>query len=114
MQRWQCHKIVEAGKILSIDTVEKLDADCGNISTSLVKFTVKIERGTEDVYVGYEYMDKFNPEVGGYIVKYEDGYLSYSPAKPFEDGYKKVRYDLETDSKAKEAHTGQSSRLRNR
>lgn len=27
------------------------------------------------------------PVVGGYVVRYEDGYTSFSPAKAFEDGY---------------------------
>lgn len=31
--------------------------------------------------------EKHRPEVGGYLVYYQDGYVSYSPAKPFEDGY---------------------------
>lgn len=33
------------------------------------------------------WLDKHNPEVGGYFVVYEDGYQSYSPKKAFEDGY---------------------------
>lgn len=40
--------------------------------------------------VSVEYSNKHNPQVGGYYVKYEDGYESYSPAKAFEEGYTKL------------------------
>lgn len=115
MLRWQCHKQVHAGKILAIEPVQRLESGCD--STGLVKITVKVDRGSEDVFVGCDYLEKFRPEVGGYIVKYDDDYLSYSPAKPFEDGYTKVRFDSETAGLAKEAdprNTQRSTRLRDR
>lgn len=37
--------------------------------------------------VDAEYMIKHNPKVGGYYVLYKDGYKSFSPEEPFEDGY---------------------------
>ncbi len=37
--------------------------------------------------VSHEYMTKHKPQVGGYYVRYADGYESYSPADVFEDGY---------------------------
>ena len=33
------------------------------------------------------FFTKHNPETGGYLVMYDDGYMSYSPAEPFEKGY---------------------------
>ncbi len=33
------------------------------------------------------WLDKHNPEVGGYLVQYDRGYISYSPAEAFESGY---------------------------
>lgn len=30
---------------------------------------------------------KHNPKAGGYLVQYDNGYLSYSPAEAFEQGY---------------------------
>jgi hypothetical protein len=115
MLRWQCHKQVEAGKILAIEPVQRLEKNCDN--TGLVKITVKIDKGTEDVYVGYEYVDRFLPDVGGYIVRYDDGYLSYSPAQPFESGYTKTR-DLEaaglTKDVAGERRGNTNQRLRDR
>ena len=50
------------------------------------------------ITVSDDYIVKHNPEIGGYYVRYEDGYESYSPAKAFEAGYtlmtnKEVDYD---------------------
>lgn len=39
------------------------------------------------IIVPIEYLRKHNPQIGGYYVKYEDGYESFSPAKAFEEGY---------------------------
>lgn len=36
-----------------------------------------------------DWHEKHKPQVGGYYVLYEDGYTSYSPAKAFEEGYKR-------------------------
>lgn len=33
---------------------------------------------------------KHGPQVGGYYVVYADGYISYSPAAAFEDGYRLI------------------------
>lgn len=37
--------------------------------------------------VSQDWMNKHNPAVGGYLVSYEDGYLSYCPARAFEPFY---------------------------
>jgi hypothetical protein len=34
-----------------------------------------------------DFLEKHGPVAGGYIVKYADGYLSFSPAQAFEEGY---------------------------
>ena len=34
-----------------------------------------------------EFITRHNPVQGGYIVQYEDGYMSYSPQGAFEEGY---------------------------
>jgi hypothetical protein len=39
------------------------------------------------VTVAEDFFAKHNPQVGGYLVIYADGYMSFSPAKAFEDGY---------------------------
>ena len=38
-----------------------------------------------------DWHQKHKPKVGGYLVQYEDGYQSYSPAKAFEEGYTEVQ-----------------------
>jgi hypothetical protein len=76
LPRWKCHKIVEAFKINDI-----LAPVVPNGKTTL--------RSKDDlrVYVDPSYMTKHNPQIGGYFVRYEDGYESYSPAAAFENGY---------------------------
>ena len=44
---------------------------------------VPMDKGYGVFTVGSKYMEKHNPEDGGYYVKYEDGYESYSPAEAF-------------------------------
>ncbi len=45
------------------------------------------ESGYPNFEVNIEYLEKHNPQVGGYYVLHEDGYESYSPAQAFENGY---------------------------
>lgn len=40
--------------------------------------------------VSDEYVQKHNPQAGGYYVVYEDGYKSFSPAEAFENGYTRI------------------------
>ncbi len=40
--------------------------------------------------VSKEYMDKHDPKAGGYYVRYDDGYESFSPAAAFESGYSRI------------------------
>lgn len=56
-----------------------------------------VGRESESGYVRYlsvtvseDYVKKHQPKVGGYYVRYEDGYESFSPAEAFEGGYKKI------------------------
>lgn len=78
MPKYKCHKEVWALKIKSI----VIDGEMAMITPE------------EDRYspfeVDFEYMQKHKPHVGGYYVVYEDGYKSFSPAKQFETGYKKI------------------------
>lgn len=78
MQRWKCHKEVGGEKIVSIN----VDGPDGSALLHLADGT------KQDVSA--EYMRKREPQVGGYYIKYEDGYKSFSPAEPFEGGYTKI------------------------
>lgn len=72
LPEYQSIKVVGAAKIASITGTA--------IGLSLNKSIVEIE-------VGRAWVARHQPEVGGYFVRYEDGYESFSPAEAFEKGY---------------------------
>ena len=74
LPEYQCHKKVRAFKISSIE-------DHGDV------FVLNGETSLQACVVFKSFIDKHNPEVGGYYVRYRDGYESFSPADAFEDGY---------------------------
>jgi hypothetical protein len=78
MDKYKCHKVVEAMKIAQI----KLD-ECGSGSLS--------DGNGEEYWCEPIWMEMHKPEVGGYYVQYADNYRSYSPAKAFEEGYTLLR-----------------------
>jgi len=77
---YKCFKEVRAGQIQRIERAGN-DYD---VYMSVVAHGDAVERVTHDWLV------KFQPQVGGYVLLYEDGYRSYSPADVFEAGYAKV------------------------
>ena len=76
LQQFQCHKVVHAAEIAEINP--------GDASSQLV---LKALAGVLAVIVALVWMEKHEPEVGGYFVVYADGFTSYSPAEAFEAGY---------------------------
>lgn len=74
MQKWKCHKIVEAFKI---------ESTC----THPIEGSVEVKGAGFVFHATSVWANKHNPLVGGYYVRYEDGYESYSPAEAFESGY---------------------------
>lgn len=80
MPEYECHKVVRAAK------VTKVYAE-GLISDGLVIFVPGPTAHTLFVNVGSDWIKKFEPEVGGYLVMYDGGYLSFSPSAAFENGY---------------------------
>ena len=77
MQKYKCHKIVDAMKI---DTwVAHSDG-----SATL------IGHDKQEVEVGEPWMERHKPGISGYYVRYEDDYSSWSPAEVFEAGYTAV------------------------
>lgn len=84
MQRYQSHKIVEAAKIIETFT-----------SDERLARELTLENG-ESFDLPPADADRFaqmanGPINGGYLVKYEDGYISWSPAAAFEEGYDLVQ-----------------------
>ncbi len=72
---YKSHKEVRAFKIMRIDKIDTYRA---------------LLIGDFLIEVGANYKGKHKPEVGGYYVRYKDGYESYSPAQAFEEGYRLV------------------------
>ncbi len=84
--RFRSHKNVRAVKIISTGS----GAGAGLIRAAL-------ESGQSvvlDTTLNPQFRDV---ESGGYLVAYADGYMSYSPAKAFEDGYSRLD-DMETNA----------------
>lgn len=81
MQKYRSHKVVEAGKILGFKSDQ---------STSPPTMGVVIQGQSEPEMVPMHWHTNKNEGSDddlGYLVRYEDGYLSWSPSKPFEEGY---------------------------
>lgn len=74
MQRYQCHKIVEAERVGNVYS----KPDEGGWRS------VILENGSPEVVMCKRSDEEF---AAGYIVRYADGYVSWSPSKVFEDGY---------------------------
>jgi hypothetical protein len=83
LQTYICHKRVQAFKI----EVIILDADMARDEGRETTGGASLSNDQVMVRVDVAYMRRCNPEVGGYYVRYADGYESYSPAKAFEEGY---------------------------
>lgn len=85
MHRYKCHKIVEAAKIRSaVANVIRVEGDGPNSLDTVIA-------------VPEGWQSRFRPETPhdlGYLVRYEDGYYSWSPTQAFEDGYDRIE---ETD-----------------
>ncbi len=79
--RYQSHKIVEAFRIGRIEVHPQWGQQ---------HVLHPANEELPPVTVTDEYLNKHNPQIGGYYVRYPDGYESWSPAKPFEEGYTEV------------------------
>lgn len=78
MPVYRSHKLVQAAPIISataIDHQASVVVRLGNIEVEYIVPGSVFARGW--------------PVAGDYLVKYRDGYLSWSPKKEFEDGYTK-------------------------
>lgn len=73
---YHSHKKVQAFKI------GKMQRDHRSLSTLIGSEDGKYIASVSDLIV-----EKHKPQVGWYYVLYQDGYVSFSPAKAFEEGY---------------------------
>lgn len=89
MPKYKSHKEVWALKIAGIER----DIDAAKKENRETDGTITIipeENGCAPFRLSHEFVHKHNPVVGGYFVQYKDGYMSFSPADAFEDGYTKI------------------------
>lgn len=84
LKKYKCHKLVDAAKILEIQTVPQASA----LDPIGLQPLFKFEGGTMLISMGF--IDHHKPQAGGYFVRYDDGYTSFSPAHAFETGYKEI------------------------
>lgn len=85
--KYVSHKTVEALKIKSVEfEFPKMDGHPGMGRTTITP--------EDPAYPPFEvaagYADKHQPKPGGYYVRYQDGYESFSPDFAFESGYTRV------------------------
>lgn len=78
-RKFQCVKTVEAVRIACI--VESPVTDFAVLVSDFANVELTISR---------EEFEKHKPEPGWYWIRYEDGYVSYSPPEAFEVGYTAV------------------------
>lgn len=74
---YKSHKTVRA---LQITGVQQDPMDLASVN-------VKLGNRPEAVNLTGGILARYTPRVGDYLVEYEDGYVSISPQKNFEDGY---------------------------
>lgn len=77
LPRWRSHKIVRGDKITGVlDEPRRWCLACGGIVdvSDELQQRVPVKDGLQLAF-------------GGYYVRYEDGFESWSPAKAFEEGY---------------------------
>ena len=81
MPKYHSHKDVWALKIAAIDFAEDGSAKIAPVDLGYALFDTK--PGFRERFNGGE-------DDLGYFVVYADGYQSWSPTKPFEDGYTRI------------------------
>lgn len=111
LPRYKSHKIVEALKIKELRPPEQplykapvcraMDYGSGcracercawlrDVFPTAPWWMVPAEEGFDRYQLSAAFIAKHKPQVGGYLVFYEDRYESYSPARAFEEGYTRI------------------------
>lgn len=84
MPRYRCHKCVSAAKIFTVLT--HIDG--------MLDLTMETPEGKViKARMSADWNHKHAPDKGGYLVMYDDGYMSYSPASAFNAGYTLLEED---------------------
>jgi hypothetical protein len=83
LPKWKCHKVVEAAKITGVTfppdgaALHLVGADPEHVTGEWLRRNIPAGRMWIEL-------------VGGYFVRYDTGYTSWSPAEAFEKGYTRV------------------------
>jgi len=86
MPMYQCHKKVWALQVKAITLqFKRVDNDVGCLPDGAI--ISPVESDYVPFYISQDWMSKHDVQVGGYIVTYDSGYVSYSPKHKFERGY---------------------------
>lgn len=90
MQQFKSHKTVEAAKIVSLVQDHRASGDAEGYVLNL--------EGGGIAAIDFAWLHKNSDGgktnlVGGYFVRYADGYTSWSPAAAFEEGYSPLVHD---------------------
>lgn len=80
--RYKSHKVVKAAPIFEYQYL--------GAASSRVRITVAINGDAIPIDLPIATLSRYVPQPGDYLVEYDDGYVSISPKKAFEDGYTKV------------------------
>lgn len=97
LKLYSSHKEVLAVKIESIIKYDDMEDNSQIINEMefgdilVIPVTPAMHTQLDSFVLDKKYVDKHNPQVGGYYVQYKDGYQSWSPAEAFEDGYTEVK-----------------------
>lgn len=82
LPQYRCHKVVGALKI------EKIVAAGERFSRhSVIHFE---DKTFEPLSMPDSWVNQHKAVAGGYLVQYSDEYVSFSPAKAFEEGYTRI------------------------
>lgn len=86
---YKCHKIVRALRIIKIKrNMLQAQGFTARDTSSDEHFLIAELNGEHiQLAVAHGFMQKHCPQVGGYLVYYDDDYVSYSPQHAFEKGY---------------------------
>lgn len=96
MPEYRSHKTVWALKIKEVvpaenPTIEELERILNGDGGASGFGAVIVPEGHFGPFtVSRDFIAKHEPKAGGYFVTYKDGYISYSPAKAFEEGYARL------------------------
>jgi hypothetical protein len=106
---YKCHKQVRAFKIKGITNKDNPDPKRQSAAISYGAYILP-EEGIGYFVADGQFMAKHMPKVGGYIVIYDDNYVSYSPAKAFEEGYTRLDPISYAESSGQRIHEDEKNR----